>query len=222
VNDRTRLVFIAAPNSPTGTMVSRAELEEFFAAMQRQKVIVLLDEAYREFVDDPDSPQGRDFIDRECPAVVLRTFSKIYGLAGLRVGYGLGPKWLIELLNRVRPPFNVNALAQIAATAALEDHEHKEKSKRLARDGIAYLTEELTKLGLRVAPSQANFVCFFLPCDAHDVYVSMLKKGVIVRKLDSFGLPDAIRVTVGLREHNERFVKALIGALDEHKISGVG
>jgi len=209
VTDRTRMVFLTVPNSPTGTLLSRGELDSFMAKLGDRRLLVILDEAYREYVDDADCPAGCDYMDGPLPVLVLRTFSKIYGLAGLRVGYGLAKPWLIELLNRVRPPFNVNSLAQVAAVAALADLEHVESTRRLTRDGISYLSRELAALELEVIPSQANFVTFCADGEAGRIYEALLREGVIVRHLASFGMPACIRVTVGTDTQNRRFVAAL-------------
>jgi len=215
VTERTRLIFLAVPNSPTGTIVTRAELDEFVRILPTDQSLLVVDEAYREFVDDSDCPWGSDYIHGRIPVLVLRTFSKIYGLAGLRVGYGFGAPWLIDLLNRVRPPFNVNSLAQTAALAALADADHLERSLNLTREGIRYLTEELRALGLTVIPSHANFVTFCLENDAGPVYQALLKQGIIVRHLASFGMPNCIRVSVGKPDDNRRFTTALKMVLRE-------
>lgn len=209
VTDRTRLIFLAIPNSPTGTIVSRGDLDAFVGALTTRRLLVVLDEAYREYVQDLDCPNGLDFVRRAVPVLVLRTFSKIYGLAGLRIGYGVAEPWIIELMNRVRPPFNVNAMAQVAALAALDDSEHVGRSQRLAWSGIAYLSEELQAMGLQVIPSQANFVTFCTERDARAVYEALLREGVIVRHLASFGMERCIRVTVGTESENRRFIQAL-------------
>jgi histidinol-phosphate aminotransferase len=209
VTDRTRIIFLAVPNSPTGTIVSLGEFQGFLQALAGRKLVLVVDEAYREYVADPDCPSGLDYLNSQPPVLVLRTFSKIYGLAGLRIGYGIGPEWLVELLNRVRPPFNVNSLAQVAAEAALEDNEHVLRSKRLARDGIAFLTDRLEKLGIPVIPSQANFLTFCMKDNAGPIYEALLQSGVIVRHLASFGMEKCIRVTVGTHDQNQRFIEAL-------------
>jgi histidinol-phosphate aminotransferase len=209
ITERTRLIFVTIPNSPTGTIVSRQEFEAFLADLPREKLVLVLDEAYREYVRNENCPRGLDYVEGQLPVLVLRTFSKIYGLAGMRVGYGIAQPWLIELLNRVRPPFNVNSLAQAAALAAIADAEHVEKSRTLNSDGISYLTQELSDMGLEVIPSEANFVSFCLGENARPYYEALLKKGVIVRHLASFGMENCIRVTVGKPEHNRRFIQAL-------------
>ena len=209
VTERTKLIFLAVPNSPTGTIVSRVEFESFLKDLPSNQLVLVFDEAYREYVQDPDCPVGIDYVSSELPILVLRTFSKIYGLAGLRVGYGVARPWLIELLNRVRPPFNVNSLAQIGAQAALDDSEHLELSLKLTRAGMEYLATELDALGIRVIPSQANFITFCLDKDARAVYEALLREGIIVRHLASFGMEDCIRVTIGKQEENIRFISAL-------------
>ncbi len=209
VTERTRLVFLAIPNSPTGTIVSRKEFDTFVGMLPQEGLLLVVDEAYREYVRDPDCPVGLDYLNGKLPVLVLRTFSKAYGLAGLRVGYGMAQEWIIELLNRVRPPFNVNAAAQAAALAALDDEEHLQRTLRATHEGMEYLVRELNALGLEVIPSEANFVSFCMNNDARPVYEALLKEGVIVRHLGSFGMPDCIRVTVGIESENERFVQAL-------------
>jgi histidinol-phosphate aminotransferase len=209
VTGRTRLVFLAIPNNPTGTIVSRADFEGFLSDLPKDQLFLVLDEAYREYVAAPDCPDGVDYVRAGQPIIVLRTFSKIYGLAGLRVGYGFAEPWLVELLNRVRAPFNVNSLAQVAALAALEDHEHLERSLSAVRDGMAYLTHQLSGLGFEVIPSEANFVTFCGTADANALYQALLREGWIVRHLASFGMPNCIRVTVGKDDENRRFIEAL-------------
>lgn len=215
ISDRTRLAFLAIPNSPTGTIVSRAEFEHFLRGVAGRKMILVIDEAYREYVVDSDCPNGLEFLSSDLPILVLRTFSKVYGLAGLRVGYGMASPWLIDLLNRVRPPFNVNSMAQKAAMAALNDTEHVQRSVRMTREGIDFLTTSLEALGLRVIRSQANFVTFCLAGNARSVYEGLLRYGVIVRHLASFGMDRCIRVTVGTEAQNLRFLNALRAVVEE-------
>ena len=213
VTDRTRLVFLANPNSPTGTIVSRRDFQDFIVDLPTDRMVLVLDEAYREYVSDSDCPCGIDYVGKRLPVLVLRTFSKIYGLAGLRVGYGFAEPWLIELMNRVRPPFNLNSLAQAAALAALKDADHLKRSLQMTHDGIRFLSRELKALGTEVIPSEANFVTFRIGSDAMAVYKALLRQGIIVRHLGSFGMDECIRVTVGLQEHNERFIDALKSVL---------
>jgi histidinol-phosphate aminotransferase len=209
VTDRTKLVFLAVPNSPTGTIVSCGEFESFLMDLPKGQLVLVLDEAYREYVQEPDCPDGVKYIGSDLPILVLRTFSKIYGLAGLRVGYGLGDPWLIELLNRVRPPFNVNTLAQAAAAAALDDVEHLKRSRAMTHSGMAYIVRELNEMGLETIPSQANFVSFCWDRNANPLYEALLREGVIVRHLSSFGMENCIRVTVGREDENKRFIAAM-------------
>jgi histidinol-phosphate aminotransferase len=211
----TRLIFLTIPNNPTGTIISRSELRSFLSDLPSEGIIVVLDEAYHEYATDPNCPNGLEYIGGVPPVLVLRTFSKLYGLAGLRVGYGITEPWLADLLNRVKPPFNVNSIAQAAAIAALDDHEHVAGSLENNRNGLAYLKEELEKLGLLVIPTQANFIMFRLSGDAGPVYEALLKKGVIVRYLASFGLSDCIRVTIGTGDENRRFITALTEVLND-------
>jgi len=209
IKERTKLIFLAVPNSPTGSIVSRAEFESFLKDLPRQQLILVVDEAYREYVQDADCPIGLDYISSELPILVLRTFSKIYGLAGLRVGYGISQPWLVEVLNRVRPPFNVNSLAQVGALAALNDTEHVNRSVKLTRDGMDYLAIEFSALGLQFIPSQANFMAFRLGEATKECYEALLREGVIVRHLASFGMDEWIRVTIGTDDENRKFIKAL-------------
>jgi histidinol-phosphate aminotransferase len=209
ITERTRLIFLAVPNSPTGSVVSRLEFESFLKDLPRDRLILVFDEAYREYIQDPDCPFGPDYLSGDLPVLILRTFSKIYGLAGLRVGYGIGKPWLIELLNRVRPPFNVNSLAQVGALAALDDTEHVQRSVKLTRDGMDYLAAEFSSLGLQFIPSQANFITFRLGSSAKELYEALLKEGIIVRHLASFGMEEWIRVTIGKEEENRSFISAL-------------
>ncbi len=212
VGPKTRLVFIANPNNPTGTIVSDDELSRFLMAMP-DDVIVCVDEAYYEFAQDPAFPKTLEHVKRRAKAVLLlRTFSKVYGLAGLRVGYGVAHASLVDYMNRVRQPFNVNSLAQAAALAALDDRGHLERTVRNNIQGLDYLLGELKAMGLECVPTEANF--FLVKTgEGKKVYDALLKKGVIVRPMDSYGLGEYIRVTVGLPEENRRFVSSLKDAL---------
>jgi len=211
VTARTRLVFVTNPNNPTGTWFGRAALRAFLERVPT-RVLVVLDEAYFEYVDDPDYPDGIALLNEFPNLVVARTFSKVYGLAGLRVGYSVSSAALADLLNRVRPPFNVNSLALAAAEAALADDEHLRKTVQLNRDGMRQLTDGLRGLGLPYIPSAGNFVCVEVG-DAARVYEQLLRRGVIVRPVANYGMPRHLRITVGLREENHRFLEALHAAL---------
>jgi histidinol-phosphate aminotransferase len=206
VNQNTRLVFIANPNNPTGTVVSRAELEAFLDAMPPH-VLVVIDEAYTEFADT-DTPDALDFIQSH-NVLALRTFSKAYGLAGTRVGYGVGREGIIKNLQQVRGPFNVNSIAQAAAIAALDDQEHLCRSVEINAQGRQQFQQQFDEMGLEYIPSQANFVFVRIGVDSAKVFNDLLKQGVIIRTGTPFGMPDYIRVTVGTREMNERFLNAL-------------
>jgi histidinol-phosphate aminotransferase len=168
-----------------------------------------LDEAYGDFVDDPSYPDGLDYIKRGAQVIVLRTFSKVYGLAGLRVGYALGREDLVDCLYQVRDPFPVHRLAQVAALAALKDRDHRDKSVRLIHEGRRYLYKELDRMGLFYVPSQANFVFIDFGRDSEEVFQSLLREGVIIRPGKIWNYPTFARVTVGRMGDNQRFIKAL-------------
>jgi histidinol-phosphate aminotransferase len=205
VTPRTKLVFVCNPNNPTGTSVGAAAFDRFLAALPAH-VVVAVDEAYVDFARRPDFPDSLAWLSRRPGTVVLRTFSKIYGLAGLRVGYGVADPELASYLERARHPFNVNRLAEVAAVAALDDREYRERITRLTAEGIAYLSRELRALGIEVWPSDANFV---LARAGAGIYERLLREGVIVRPLAGFGMPEHVRISVGLPEENERLVKTL-------------
>jgi histidinol-phosphate aminotransferase len=207
VSPQTRLIILNNPNNPTGTVFYREEWEAFLAAIPAN-VVVVLDEAYIDFADDPRVPACLEYLAEDRPLVGLRTFSKAYGLAGLRIGYGFGPSILMDYLNRLRMPFNINRLAQVAARAALTDTEFQERTRRVVLEGRAFLSEELTRLGLKFLPSQANFLLVQVDRPGRDVYQAMLRLGVIIRAMDAYRLPGYIRVNVGLPEENRRFLSA--------------
>ncbi len=211
VTTKTRLAFIANPNNPTGTMAQARELEEFIAALPRE-VLVVLDEAYNEYLQDDLRPDSIGWLKRYPNLVVTRTFSKIYGLAGLRVGYAIAAARIADLMNRVRQPFNVNSVALAAATAALDDADFVSKSFELNRTGMRQLTEGFRRLGLEYIPSYGNFVSFRVK-DAAGVFQKLLRTGVIVRPIASYGMPQHLRVTIGLESENERFLAALERAI---------
>jgi histidinol-phosphate aminotransferase len=211
ITPKTRVLFIANPNNPTGTWIPHAELEAFIAAVPRD-VVVVLDEAYNEYLVPTDRAPSVEWIARYRNLVVSRTFSKAYGLAALRVGYGVMDAAIADLLNRVRQPFNVNTLAQAAALAALADADYVEESRLLNEAGLAQLAAGLQVLGVRYVPSHANFVLANVGA-ASDVNTALLKQGVIVRPVANYGLPEWLRITVGLPEENTRFLTALTKAL---------
>jgi len=213
ITPSTRLVFLANPNNPTGTIVFREQWQDFLAAVPRD-VVIVMDEAYAEYVDDPRYPDGLTDVGGDHLLIVLRTFSKIYGLAGLRVGYGVAHPAIIDLLNRLRAPFNVNTLAQVAALAALDDDEHVERTRAVNREGMAYLSAAFADFGLECVPSWANFILVRVG-NAARLYDQLLRLGVIVRPVPVYGFPEHVRVTVGTRAENERLVVALRTVLRE-------
>ena len=199
----TRVVFVCNPNNPTGTSGGAAEFESFVSALP-EHVILAVDEAYVEFVRRPDFPDSLAWLSERPGTLVMRTFSKIFGLAGLRIGYGVADPELAGYLNRVRHPFNVNRLAEAAALAALDDD--AERARRVNAEGVSYLTRELQGLGVEGWPTDANFV---LARTGADLPGRLLREGVIVRPLAGFGMPEHARISVGLPEENERLVKPL-------------
>ncbi len=207
ITARTRLIFIANPNNPTGTWLRRAALEEFLDTMPAS-VIVVVDEAYFEYVEDKDYPDTVTWLKRYPNLICARTFSKIYGLAGLRVGYGVSSPAIADILNRVRQPFNVNSIAQAAALAALGDDAHQEKARRVNADGMRKLVSGFEHLGLDYILSVGNFVCVEVG-EAGRVYEQLLRAGVIVRPVANYGMPRHLRVTVGLPNENQRLLDAL-------------
>jgi histidinol-phosphate aminotransferase len=219
VSPSTRMVFLANPNNPTGTIFFRAEWEKFLSAVP-ESVIIVMDEAYAEFVDDPRYPDSLVALRQGRAIIVLRTFSKIYGLAGLRVGYGLTLPELVDMMDRVRAPFNVNSLSQVAALAALDDDEHVETTRRINRASMEFLLDGLGRMGIEVVPSWANFLMVRVG-DGRRVYEALLREGVIVRPMGFYGFPDFIRVTAGLPSENERFLAALASTLNGEKLRGV-
>ena len=201
VNDKTRVAFICNPNNPTGAYYTEAEIRDFLKKVP-QNVLVFLDEAYAEFATAPDYPNMAKFV-REYPNLfVNRTFSKIYGLAGLRVGYAFSNAEVIRALWKVKPPFDVNQAAQVAAIAALGDKEHVQATRKMNTEGIDVLTREFEALGLKVLPTQANFICVKIGERAKELVAFLEQNGMIVRGLTSFGMPEYIRVTVGKPEEN--------------------
>lgn len=207
VSPKSRIVFLANPNNPTGTIYRREEWERFLETVPSD-VLVIVDEAYFEYVEDPHYPDSLQYHHNGKTVLTLRTFSKLYGLAGLRIGYGIAPKEITGLMHRVRQPFNVNAVAQWAALAALEDHEHVRRSLDVNRQGMEYLAKEIAKLGLEQVPSHANFILVRVG-NGDSVFKQLLRQGIIVRPMGAYELPDYVRVTVGTMEENRRFIEAL-------------
>jgi len=207
-NDRTRIVFIANPNNPTGTINTRQQIERLLDRLP-ERALCVLDEAYYEYIEDPDYPQSIDYVRQGRNVVVLRTFSKIYALAGLRVGYGIASPEIVRYIDQVREPFNVNTVAQYAAAASLQDPEQVTRSRRVNSEGKKQFCDAFDRLGLGYAPSQANFVFVDFGRDSVEVSNALMRKGVIIRAGNTFGTPTCARVTIGTREENERFIRAL-------------
>lgn len=208
VNPRTRLAYIANPNNPTGTIVTATEINRLLSRLP-ETVTLLLDEAYGDYVDHPDYSRALDYVRQQRNVLVLRTFSKVHGLAGLRIGYGLGHPEVVAALDRIRSPFNVSRLAQVAALAAFDDSEHIRRSVESNRRGLEFFARELPRLGLSYVPSYANFFLLETGYEAQEDFQALLKMGVIVRPLGFMGLSRALRVTVGTEEENRRLLEAL-------------
>jgi len=208
VDGSTRVVFIANPNNPTGTWVDKGTLRNFMESVSDQ-VIVVVDEAYFEYVAEPDYPNTLLWIDEFPNLIVTRTFSKAYGLAGLRVGYSISHPEVADLLNRVRQPFNVNLAAQAAAVAALDDQQHIEMSVKANSEGIALWSAALEDMGVGYIPTVGNFITVDVGQPAGGVYEALLGQGVIVRPIGAYGLPNHLRITVGTSTENERALAAL-------------
>jgi len=209
VTDKTKIVFIANPDNPTSTYISKRELDEFFRGLP-EKVIVFLDEAYAEFADSAfsDYPNGIDYLTRP-NVIVARTFSKAYGLAGLRVGYGIASPEIIGYMERTREPFNVNILAQIAATAAVDDTAFLKKTLTHTKREKAFLYAAFRRMGLEYIESATNFILVNVKRDCKEVFNDLLKKGVIVRDMKAWGIDTYVRVTIGTRQENKKLIKAL-------------
>ena len=220
VTERTKIIWICNPNNPTGTMNTH---EEMVAMLEKvpQDVLVVLDEAYYEYVADPDYPDSLSLIQKYPNVLVLRTFSKIYGLAALRIGYGIGRVEVIHTINQVREPFNTSRFAQRAALVALKDQAFIEDCRQKNLEGISYLSEQFEKLGLKYFPTVANFIMVDVARPAKDVYEGLLEKGIIVRGGHNLGMPTHLRVTVGSREQNEKFIAALEQVLQQVPAAGI-
>ncbi len=214
ITPRTRLVVICNPNNPTGTIVGDGHLRAFLDRVP-PGVLVAIDEAYHDYADDPDFPRSLELVREQRDVVLWRTFSKIYGLAGMRLGYAVSCPGIIRPLAAAWTPFAVNRLAQVAGAAALADQAHRDRSRRLNRDEKEFLYRELSRLGLSYLPTQANFILIDLARPCRPVYQALLARGVIVRPAESFGLPGHIRVTIGRRTDNERFIAALAAVLEQ-------
>lgn len=207
-SSKTDMIFLANPDNPTGTIFTREELEELFAGIP-DDVIVVLDEAYHEYVPDQDYPDGMEYVKKGYPVIVLRTFSKAYGLAGLRLGYAVAQPDIIEILKKARDPFNVNRLAEEAGKAALDDKDFLEKTIKINEKGKEYLYRELDRMGLNYIPTCSNFILVNVETNSMELFENLLARGIIIRPGKPLGYPGHIRVTVGLPEENKLFIEAL-------------
>ena len=208
ITPMTKIVFIANPNNPTATIVTKDEVAHFMSRVP-ERTIVVFDEAYLEFAQGPDFPDTLELVKQGRKVVVLRTFSKANSLAGLRIGYGIADADCVALMNRIRQPFNVNALGQVAALAALEDESHTLECVRMIEAGRHFLYDEFNGLGLKYVPSRANFILVDVGRSASDIYQRLLKEGVIVRPMTPFGMESALRISIGTPQENRRLIKAL-------------
>jgi histidinol-phosphate aminotransferase len=208
VTPKTKLVFIANPNNPTGTYVRTDEFEQFMRDIP-ETVLVIMDEAYYEYVQAADYPDTLKLLGQYKNLLITRTFSKIYGLAGLRVGYAIGDAEIIGYLNKAREPFNVNSVAQAAAVAALQDKTFVKKSVTNNNSQKAFLYQELTKRNLQFFPSEGNFIFVYLPVDCDTAFQKLMDFGVTIRPMKSFGQNNAIRVTIGTPKQNKLFLRCL-------------
>jgi histidinol-phosphate aminotransferase len=215
VTGDTKLIFINNPNNPTGSIISMVEMKNFLRSLAGD-IVVVLDEAYIEFVTDKDAANGLELLKEYPRLILLRTFSKLYGLAGLRIGYGFSSEEIIGYMNRVRQPFNANLLAQVAATAALDDKDFVSETLRVVREGLGYLFTRLSELGIEYQPTQTNFFLIRSPLGGKKTNELMLREGVIIRSMESFGLKDYIRINVGLPEENERFIETFKNVLKKN------
>lgn len=207
-NEKTKVIFLANPNNPTGQVFHTREFEHFLAVVS-DDIIICLDEAYAEYIDDKNVPNGLTYAPHRHRLIVVRTFSKIYGLAGLRIGYGAAHKEMISYIDRVRPPFNVNRMAQAAAIAALKDTDHVKRSAELNARGLKMIGKELDRLKVKYYPSQGNFVLLDFGKTAGPFYHELIKQGFITRPVANYGLPNCLRVTIGNDTQNKGFIEAL-------------
>src|SRR5438034_11047093 len=205
ITPKTRLIFVPNPNNPTGTLISQCAMDSFMSRVP-ENIVVVFDEAYFEFLDDP--PDTLQYVREGRHVVVLRTFSKIHGLAGLRIGYGVAPPDLVEVLHKTRQPFTVNSIAHAGALAALNDEAHQRETKRVVDQGRAYLQEKFAEMKIQFVAGVANFVMVNVG-DGPAVFEELLKRKIIVRQLNGYGLPEWVRISVGTMEGNEKCIAAL-------------
>lgn len=208
ITSKVKAIFIDHPHNPTGQVHPRETWENLLKALPRE-ILLVIDEAYGDFIEDPEVPRGIEFFRAGYQVLILRTFSKAFGLAGLRLGYGIGPKEIIKTLNKVRQPYNVNILAVKAGLASLEDREYVENYVNLVKKERAYLTKAIKELGFKVYPSQANFLMVDFGKQCSLIYKGLLKRGIILRPLEAYGFPTALRITIGNEEANRLLVENL-------------
>lgn len=212
INGQTKIIYFCNPNNPTGTYINHSELDRILAEIP-ENVLFVLDEAYVDYSEALDFPDSRKLLRKYPNLMILRTFSKIYGLAALRVGYGIAREEVINEILVTKQPFNVNTPAQIGASAALDDREFYEKSREMNRTGKYFLYRELDRLEMKYYPTQANFICIYVGMDSKKLFEEMMSKGVTIRPLSSFGLDQWIRVTIGTEEDNRLFIRILEDSL---------
>lgn len=208
ITRNTKIIYIDNPSNPLGTYIPEKEWKKIVNAINND-ILLIADQAYFEYIKKEDYPDAFEDLKKGANLLVLRTFSKIYGLAGLRIGYGFSNKEIIEYMNRVRSPFNTNSLAQAAAIAALDDYEFVEKSRKLNEEELNFLTEELKKRNIHVVPSVTNFILVDFKRDSMEIYNKLLKEGIIVRPVKNYNLPTCLRISIGKREENLKLLKAL-------------
>ena len=218
---KIKLIFIPNPNNPTGTCVGGSEIEEFLVRLgNRDDVLLIFDEAYTEYVRDPEFKEALKFYKNYSNVIVLKTFSKVFGLAGFRLGAMICPEYVLEFYNRVRNPFNVNDLAQIAGAAALDDDAYIRESQQVVWAGLDYFYKELKRLNLKFWPSEANFVLFDTRRNAQEAFTNLLKKGIILRPVQNYGLQTQLRMSVGKQDENKKAIAAIEKMLTE--VSEIG
>lgn len=208
INEKTKIVYIDNPCNPLGTKLSRKEIEDFIYSVP-DGILIILDEAYYEFVRDEDFPDSIRFVRENKNVFVLRTFSKIFGLAALRIGYGIAPINIVNTIRKARLPFNVNRLGQIAALAAIEDEEHIKRTLEVNENGKSYLMKEFKEMGIFYIPTCTNFITLRTTLNGKKLFTELQKRGIIVRPLANYGIPEFVRVTIGYKEQNKRFIKTL-------------
>jgi len=215
INETTRVVFIANPNNPTGTWLTPPVLEKLFDDIA-ENIIIVLDLAYTEYMDEDIKPPIKRWLQRYPNLVVTQTFSKVYALAGLRIGYSISNPEIADILNRVRQPFNTNMLAQSAAIASLDDVEHVTNSVTMNNAGKAFLQDAFNKMNLYYLPTMGNFISVNVQRDGMELYQALLQQGVIVRPVTNYAMPEYLRITIGTQQQNKRFIETLKMCLDDH------